>query len=34
LLADWVVKGKNLPLKVEKIDEYTLDIMWDSTYSG
>ena len=34
LLSEWVVKGKNLPLKVEKIDEYTLDIMWDSTYSG
>ena len=34
LLADWKVKGKNLPLKIEKIDEYTLDIMWDSTYSG
>ena len=34
LLSEWKVKGKNLPLKVEKIDEYTLDIMWDSTYSG
>ena len=34
LLAEWSVKGKNLPLKIEKIDEYTLDIFWDSTYSG
>lgn len=34
LLSEWKVKGKNLPLKIEKIDEYTLDILWDSTYSG
>ena len=34
LLSEWKVKGKNLPLKIEKIDEYTLDIMWDSAYSG
>ena len=34
LLADWVVKGKNLPIKAEKIDEYTIDLTWDSTYSG
>ena len=34
LLSEWRVQGKNLPLKIEKIDDYTLDIMWDSTYSG
>ena len=34
LLSEWLVKGKNLPLKIDKIDDYTLDIMWDSTYSG
>ena len=34
LLSEWIIKGKNLPLKIEKIDDYTLDIMWDSTYSG
>lgn len=36
LLSDWRVKSpnKNLPLKIEKIDDYTLDIKWDSTYSG
>ncbi len=34
LLSDWVFHGKNLPLKVTKIDDYTIDICWDSTYSG
>ena len=34
LLSDWRVQGKNLPLKINKVDDYTLDIMWDSTYSG
>lgn len=34
LLSDWIVKGKNLPLKTNKIDDYTVDIIWDSTYSG
>ena len=34
LLSDWRVEGKNLPLKINKVDDYTLDIMWDSTYSG
>lgn len=34
LLLEWMVKGKHLPLKTKKIDEYTIEIMWDSTYSG
>ena len=34
LLSEWRVEGKNLPLKINKIDDYTLDITWDSTYSG
>ena len=34
LLSKWVIKGKNLPIKIEKIDDYTINIMWDSTYSG
>lgn len=34
LLSEWVVKGKHLPLKAKKIDDYTIEIIWDSTYSG
>ena len=34
LLSEWVVKGKHLPLKTKKINDYTIEIMWDSTYSG
>ena len=34
LLSEWKVKGKYLPLKTKIIDDYTIEIMWDSTYSG
>lgn len=34
LLADWGFEGKNLPIKFNKIDDYTIEITWDSTYSG
>lgn len=34
LLSDWRVEGKHLPLKTKKIDEYTIELTWDSTYSG
>lgn len=34
LLSDWKIEGIHLPLKTKKIDEYTLEIIWDSTYSG
>ena len=34
LLSDWKVGGKHLPLKAKKIDEYTIELTWDSTYSG
>ena len=34
LPSEWMVKGKHLPLKTKKIDDYTIEIMWDSTYSG
>ena len=34
LLSEWVIKGKHLPLKTKKINDYTIEIMWDSTYSG
>ena len=34
LISNWKIKGYNLPLKIEKIDDYTIDLMWDSTYSG
>jgi hypothetical protein len=34
LRSEWKVKGKHLPLKIEKIDDCTIDILWDSTYSG
>ena len=34
LLSDWEVKGKHLPIKANKIDDYTIELMWDSTYSG
>ena len=34
LLSDWKVEGKHLPLKTKKIDEYTIELTWDSTYSG
>ena len=34
LLSEWGVDKKNLPLKIEHIDEYTINLMWDSSYSG
>ena len=34
LLSDWRVDKKNLPLKIECIDDYTINLLWDSTYSG
>ena len=34
LLSDWKIKGKYLPLKTKEIDEYTIELIWDSTYSG
>lgn len=34
LLSEWGVDKKNLPLKIERIDEYTINLMWDSSYSG
>lgn len=34
LLSDWELKGKYLPIKTKKIDEYTIELIWDSTYSG
>ncbi len=34
LLSDWQVKGKNLPIKAKKTDDYEIELMWDSTYSG
>lgn len=33
-VAEWQAKGKNLPLKIKKIDEHTIDLYWNSTYSG
>ena len=34
LLAEWQLEGKNLPIKTKKIDDYTIELTWDSTYSG
>ena len=34
LLSDWRVEGKHLPIKTKKLDEYTIELLWDSTYSG
>ena len=34
LLSDWEVKGKHLPIKAKKLDDYTIELIWDSTYSG
>ena len=31
---EWKVEGKYLPLKINKIDNYTIELLWDSTYSG
>ena len=34
LLSDWEVIGNKLPVQITKIDDYTIDLYWDSTYSG
>ena len=34
LLANWKVDKANLPLVFEKVDDYTIVLKWDSTYSG
>jgi hypothetical protein len=34
LLAEWQLKGKNLPIKLNKIGDYKIELTWDSTYSG
>ena len=34
LLANWQVKGKNLPIKINKLNDYKIELTWDSTYSG
>lgn len=34
LLSEWRVNRNDLPLKVEEIDEYTINLTWDATYSG
>lgn len=32
---DWKIKGgKDLPIKTKLIDDYTIEILWDSSYSG
>lgn len=33
-LADWNVYGNNLPLKMNKLDDYTIELIWEKTYSG
>ena len=32
--SEWLLKGKNLPIKINKINNYTIELFWDSTYSG
>ena len=34
IVAEWRVEGKNLPIKINKINEHTIELIWDSTYSG
>ena len=34
LVSNWEIKGKYIPVKINKIDDYTIELIWDSTYSG
>lgn len=34
LWADWKIYGNNLPLKINKLDDYTIELTWEKTYSG
>lgn len=33
LIADWKIRT-DLPIKVKKIDDYEIEVYWDSSYSG
>jgi hypothetical protein len=34
LLSDWKINGKYLPIKLNQLGDYTVELIWDSTYSG
>lgn len=33
LISEWKIKS-NLPVKIKKIDDYEIEVYWDSSYSG
>lgn len=34
LLSDWKILGEHLPIESELVDDYTIKLIWNSTYSG